>query len=66
MRVTELEFAEMSEYEQALYLEEVLYDTLGVEEFLAELIRAMGVEELLENYEYIIRMHDLEVFDNEN
>lgn len=38
-----------------------LYDELGADEFLNSLYLAMSTDEAVANFEYIARMHDIEL-----
>ena len=53
----------MTEFEYALELEDRLINILGTEELLQSLIRALGLDELIDNYLYIARMHDIDIDD---
>lgn len=53
----------MKEIEYALALEDRLIEALGKEELLESLTRALGLDELIDNYHYIARMHDIDIDD---
>ena len=53
-----------NEFEYALELEEALKNAIGHEELLEALIRAMGIDDIIENFEYIARCYDVEIENN--
>ena len=52
-----------NDYNYAIELEERLTDALGEHELLQNLIRAMSLDEIIENFEYIARCFDIETED---
>ena len=53
----------MTEYEICLELEERLIALLGKEELLNNLLKALSLDELYDNFIYIARMHDIDIDD---
>lgn len=53
----------MTYLEYALALEERLINTLGKEELLESLTRSLSTYDLIDNYHYIARMHDIDIDD---
>lgn len=45
---------------------DVLLETLGAEDFLNELVKALNSDEQRENFEFIARMRDIELDDSES
>lgn len=45
---------------------DVLLETMGAEDFLNELVKAMSSDEQRENFEFIARMWDIELDDSES
>lgn len=45
---------------------DVLLETLGAEDFLNELVKALSSDEQRENFEFIARMYDIELDDSES
>lgn len=45
---------------------DVLLETLGAEDFLNELVKALNSDEQRENFEFIARMHDIKLDDSES
>lgn len=45
---------------------DVLLEALGAEDFLNELVKALSSDEQRENFEFIARMHDIELDDSES
>lgn len=54
-----------NDYNYAIELEERLTDALGEHELLQNLIRAMSLDEIIENFEYIARCFDIDTEDLE-
>lgn len=58
-------YKELGDYEKEVYLERLLYDVLGVDKLLDALIRAMSCNDLIDNFEYIARCHEIEIYEEE-
>lgn len=53
----------MTQIEYAYELEERLRALLGNDELLESLIRALSVDELIDNFHYIARCYDVDISD---
>lgn len=61
--MTRNEYHNLNEFNQALHLEDCIVNAIGYEELAKALLKALAIDEIIDNLEYIARVMDIEIYE---